>query len=80
MQKREGGVLTRALSFFLFTRARNTRSNEGVIRMSQLNLLVSNLVEIHNNLVMEPENLRTNTKRLAEVIITLNDQLLAEGL
>jgi len=47
---------------------------------SQLELLVSNLVEIHNNLVMEPEDVRTNTKRLAEVIITLNDQLLTEGL
>ena len=46
----------------------------------QLNLLVSNLVEIHNNLVMEPGDVRSNTKRLAEVIITLNDQLLAEGL
>lgn len=46
----------------------------------QLNLLVSNLVEIHNNLVIEPGDVLANTKRLAEVIITLNDQLLAEGL
>ena len=55
---------------------------KGMICMSkcQLALLVSNLVEIHNSLVKESDDVRTNTKRLAEVIITLNDQLLAEGL
>lgn len=69
--------------FFFFLLAIKTPDlMKGMIYMSkyQLDLLVSNLVEIHNNLVTEPENLRTNTKRLAEVIITLNDQLLAEGL
>lgn len=40
---------------------------------SQLELLIRNLVEIHNSLVLEPDNVRTNTKRLVEVIDTLDN-------
>ena len=46
---------------------------------NQLELLIRTLVEIHNNLVIEPDNVRTNTKRLAEVIVTLDNHYLTEG-
>lgn len=47
---------------------------------SQLGLLIKTLVEIHNDLVVEPSNVRANTKRLEEVIFTLDNHYSREGL
>ena len=44
----------------------------------QLEILLKDLVTVHNNLVIEPEDLQTNTKRLAKIINALQDHLLKE--
>ena len=44
----------------------------------QLEILLKDLVTVHNNLVIEPENVQTNTKQLAKIINALQDHLLKE--
>ena len=53
---------------------------KGMIYMNkeQLEILLTDLVIVYNNLVIIPEDIQTNTKRLAKIINALQDHLLKE--